>query len=237
MINAPSLANSNILNLGQDLAALVESGVQVVHVDIMDGHYVPNLCFPVSAIRDIKAAYPDIVVDAHLMVDDVESYVGPLAEAGCDAMSFPSDATRFTRRNIVTIQAAGMRAGVAVNPSQPIGVLEPVLALADYAVLMSVEPGFAGQSFLPGSLDRLAELVRLKETTGSDALIEVDGGVTYDVAAESLRLGAEMLVTGVFTVYDPELGIRAAVPRFESAMAEQGFAADPAAADQLRRVH
>ncbi|MEE6295641.1 ribulose-phosphate 3-epimerase [Georgenia wangjunii] len=236
MINAPSLANSNLLDLGEDLDALVRGGCRTVHVDVMDGHYVPNLCFPVSAVAAIKDRYPDLVVDAHLMVDTVEDYIEPLRVAGCDAMSFPIDATRFVRRTLSTIQAAGMRAGVAINPSQDVAVVEPVLRYADYVVLMSVEPGFAGQTFLDGSLDRLDTLASLREATGSSALIQIDGGVTYDVAEEGARRGAEIFVTGVFTVYDPELSRERGMAEFDSRMARAGYPASSEHLAALRRT-
>ena len=235
MINAPSLANSNLLELGSDLDALVRGGAQTVHVDIMDGHYVPNICFPTSVVDNIKSAHPSLVIDAHLMVDTVEPYIARLAAGGCDAMSFPLDATPFVRRTISQIQAAGMRAGVAINPSQPISLLEPVLGLVDYVVLMTVEPGFAGQSFLEGSLPRLEELVALRTRLGSSALIEIDGGVTNEIAQACARIGAEVFVTGIYTVYNPELGRERGVQEFDSKMAEAGFPADDAHLEQLRR--
>lgn len=236
MLNAPSLANSNLLDLGSDIRAHVDNGIKVVHIDLMDGHYVPNLCFPISVVADIKERYPDLVVDAHLMVDDVENYIARLDEAGCDAMSFPADGTRFVRRTVTQIQATGMRAGVAINPSQPISTLEPYLELLDYVVLMTVEPGFAGQRFLDGSLERLEELVALKERTGSRALIEIDGGVAYGNAEATLAAGAEILITNIYTVYDRELGLERATKKFDETMAAVGFTHSPEALEQLRRA-
>lgn len=236
MLNAPSLANSNLLDLGSDVDRHVRNGIRVVHIDLMDGHYVPNLCFPISVVRDIKQRHPELVVDAHLMVDDVENYIDRLAAADCDAMSFPADGTRFVRRTIRQVQDTGMRAGVAINPSQPITTLAPYLEYLDFVVLMTVEPGFAGQRFLDGSLERLAELAALKEQVGSTALIEIDGGVDYDNAAESLALGAEILVTNVYTVYDPDLGLEKATAKFETAMNDAGFGHSDMALERLKRV-
>ncbi|GAA2182409.1 ribulose-phosphate 3-epimerase [Brooklawnia cerclae] len=235
MLNAPSIANSPLLRLGDDLAAHVANGITLVHIDIMDGHYVPNLCFPLSIVSEIKQTYPDLVTDAHLMVTDVDPYIERLAEAGCDAVSFPSDATRFARRTITAIQAHGMRAGVVLNPSQRVDVLEPYLSLADYVNFMAVEPGISGQKMLPGSFERMAELVALREKTGSTALIEVDGGVTHEVALHSLQLGFEVTITGIYATYDPELGLAKATEVFEQAMGAHGFVHDPDALARLRR--
>ncbi|WP_430868924.1 ribulose-phosphate 3-epimerase [Demequina aurantiaca] len=230
------MANSNMLTLGSDLDTMVSGGVEAIHIDIMDGHYVPNLCFPVSVVKNIKQAHPGLVVDGHLMVDEVEPYIARLADAGCDAVSFPVDSTRFARRAISSIQASGMRAGVAINPSQPIGLLEPILGLADYVVLMTVEPGFAGQTFLPGSLARLEELVALRAKLGSAALIEIDGGVTYEGAEACARLGAEIFVTGIYTVYDPALGLKKGVQQFDARMEKAGFPTSSSELDRLRRI-
>ncbi len=225
MINAPSLANCNFLQLADDLAALIEGGVEVVHVDVMDGHYVPNLCFPVAVIRDLKQAYPRLRVDAHLMVTDPVAYLEPLASAGADLVSFPSDSTRFVRRVLGQYHAAGMRAGVAINPSQRIDVIAPYAADLDIAVLMSVEPGFAGQRFLDRSLERVAELAALREQVGGHFLIEVDGGVDPELAVACVDRGADIIITGVYAVFQQPDGIVSAVRRFDAGVRD---AADPA---------
>lgn len=235
MLNAPSLANVKLLELGGKLTELVDAGVQMVHVDVMDGHYVPNLCFPLNVIGEIKQRFPQVVVDAHLMVDEVPSYVPRLAAQGTDAVSFPSDATRFARRCIAEIQHVGMRAGIVVNPSQPISVLEPVLGLVDYVVLMSVEPGFAGQRFLPGSLERLDQLVGLCGQVGADPLIQIDGGIDYELAAACLDRGAEIIVTNIYTVFLPDTPLAAGVATFDQKMAAAGHEHNPDALDRLRR--
>lgn len=216
MINAPSLANSNLLALGQDATALAEGGVGWFHVDVMDGHYVPNLCFPIRLVEDLKAAHPGVGVDAHLMVTDPAPYIGQLAQAGADIVSFPSDSTRFVRRLLATCRDAGMLAGVAINPSQRVEVIEPYLAELDIVVLMSVEPGFAGQRFLPRSLERLSALSALREAGGAEFLIEVDGGVDHDLGVECVDRGADVIVTGIWAVFQQDDPLEAAVDRFDS---------------------
>ncbi len=162
VINAPSLANCSLLHMREEVCQLVEGGADWFHIDIMDGHYVPNLCFPVRLIGELKKEYPEIAIDVHLMVPNPESYVEALAEQGANYISFHLDSTSFSRRLLSRIRELGCKAGIVINPSQPISLLEPLLSFADYIVLMTVEPGFAGQSFLPDSIGRLEELVALR---------------------------------------------------------------------------
>ncbi|MCL3861802.1 ribulose-phosphate 3-epimerase [Actinotalea sp. K2] len=218
MINAPSLANCDFMDLPDQVAQFVDAGVRFFHVDVMDQHYVPNLCFPVSFVADLKRRYPQVVVDAHLMVSAPDVYLDRLAEAGADYVSFPSDATSVVRRTLGAIQERGMKAGVMINPSQRVDVIEPYLPYLDFVVLMTVEPGFAGQRFLPGSLERLDALVAMRTAAGSSMLIEIDGGVDHEMGAECVRRGADILVSGVFTVFGQPDGIVSACHRFQAAM-------------------
>lgn len=217
MINAPSLFNIRALDLPDQLAELVSAGIELVHVDVMDGHYVPNLAFPIKLVADIKEVYPDLTVDAHLMVTDPQTWIPMLADAGADYVSFPSDATPFVRRTVSEVRRRGMKAGVAINPSQRIDVIEPYAGDLDYVVLMSVEPGFAGQHFLDGSLERLEELAALRSTSGAHFAIEIDGGVDADNGRACVQRGADMLVTGVYATFEQPDGITAAVQRFAAA--------------------
>lgn len=214
MINAPSLANCNVLELADNIKALVEGGVDFFHIDIMDGHYVPNLCFPVNYIRDIKKAYPNATEEVHMMVNNPGDYITRLKEAGADYVSFHCDCTNFVRRNLSQIRANGMKAGVVINPSQRIDVIGPYIGLLDYVILMTVEPGFAGQRFLPGGVERCAELAALREKHGANFLIEIDGGVDYENADPCLKAGADILVIGIYVVFKQEDGITSACRRF-----------------------
>lgn len=218
MIIAPSLANCDLLNIAEDIDEFSRAGVNFFHVDVMDGHYVPNLCFPVSFVSDLRRRCPEATIDVHLMVTDPEDYLERLASAGADYVSFPSDATRFARRTITAIHAAGMKAGVSINPSQPIEVIEPYAHDLDYVVYMSVEPGFAGQRFLPGSLERIARLSEMRTALDAGFQIEIDGGVDYAVSREVLSRGADILVAGIYTVFAQPDGIAAATARYRAAM-------------------
>jgi len=215
IINAPSLANCSFLNMGAQVAQLVKGGADWFHIDIMDGHYVPNLCFPLGLIGELKKAYPHIATDIHIMVDNPAAYVQRLAEQGTDYLSFHLDSTRFSRRLLTDIKNAKMKAGVVINPSQNISELEPVVDLVDYVVLMTVEPGYAGQKFMVQALPRLARLAELRKASGNPFLISIDGGVDMDNAIKCARLGAEVYVTGIYTVFNQPVGLEAACRQFK----------------------
>ena len=224
VINAPSLANIPLLDFPSQVQELYDAGVRFFHVDIMDGHYVPNLCFPTSLVGELKEKYPDCTVEVHLMVDDPFRYIDQMKALGADWLSFHCDSTRFVRRGLTMIRAAGMRAGVVLNPSQQVSVLEPYGQLLDYVVFMSVEPGFAGQKFLPGSMERLRELSAFRRRQGLSFSIIVDGGVSYANAAEAVRAGADALVTNIYMIFRQKDGITAACQRFRREL--EGVAAD-----------
>ena len=218
IINAPSLANCSFLDMGQQVEELAQGGADWFHIDIMDGHYVPNLYFPVKIVGELKQKYPAIATDVHLMVTDPLSYLPQLKQNKTDWVSFHMDATNFSRRTLVAIREMGMKAGVVINPSQQISVIEPIIRFLDYVVLMTVEPGYAGQKFMVDSLPRLTELDALRKQYGVDFLISIDGGVDYPNAIECARRGAEVYVTGIYTVFQQQDGITAACQRFKETL-------------------
>lgn len=218
IINAPSLANCSFLELPNQVRELKEGGADWFHIDIMDGHYVPNLCFPLRIIGELKREYPEITSDVHLMVTDPMSYIGRLVEEGADYASFHLDSTSFPRRALRDIREKGMKAGVVLNPGQPVSLLDPLVDFVDYIVLMTVEPGFAGQRFMPESVSRLAELADLRSKHGSSFLISIDGGVDMENALRCAKLGAEVYVTGIYTVFNQPEGIAESCKRFKKAL-------------------
>ena len=229
LINSPSLANCSLLELGDNVEELINAGVRFLHIDLMDGHYVPNLCFPMRIISDIKEKYPDITTDVHLMAVPPEDYVQRLADAGADYVSFHIDSTNFTIRMLNALKGAGMKAGVVINPSQRIDALSPFIDLVDMVTVMAVEPGFAGQRFMERTVGRVLDVARMRKQAGLDFLINVDGAINYPNIIPCVHNGANVFVTGIYTVFRQPDGIFSACHRFEEELkkgAEEGFDSD-----------
>lgn len=203
----PTLACGNFLNYKENLDILEQVGNTILHLDVMDGHYVPNLCFNLDQIRGIRQNYP-FLLDVHLMVTNPEDYIEPLKNAGADYVSFHLDATSFSIRLIRQIQKLGMKAGVVLNPSQPVSLLSEAVPYVDYVLLMGVEPGFSGQSFIPGTIDKIRALSRIREQQNLKFLIEADGGIDDDNSVICLRAGADILVSGAFGVFRNRNGLK-----------------------------
>lgn len=214
VINSPSIANCNTLHVREDIEELRRAGIQFLHVDLMDGNYVPNLCFPVRMMQDLKAEYPDMVLDVHMMVTDPIAYVDRMAEAGVDYLSFHEDSTHFAVRTIDRILNRGMKPGIVINPSQQVDVIRPYADMLDMVTLMAVEPGFAGQRFMVRAVDRVAELATLRKQCGKDFLINVDGAMTYEGLVPCVKRGANVIVTGIFTIFQQPEGIAGACKKF-----------------------
>ena len=214
VINAPSLANCNTLHIKEDIEQFRQAGVKYLHIDMMDGHYVPNLCFPLRFLKDLKEEYPDMVLDVHMMVNNPIEYVDIMAEAGVDYLSFHTDSTPFVLRTLDRIRVKGMKPGVVINPSQPVDVIKPYIDLVDMVTLMAVEPGFSGQKFMIRTIDRVEELASLRKHSENDFLINVDGAINDAGLVPCVRRGANVIVTGVFTVAQED-GIISACHRFD----------------------
>lgn len=215
MINSASLINIPFLELKPQADEMAAGGVKWFHIDLADGHYVPNLLYPISFIRQMKDAYPQIIMDVHVMVTKPEDYVDRLKEAGADYVSFHTDSTRYVVRTINRIHELGMKAGVIINPSQRVDSILPYLSFTDMVMLMAVEPGFAGQPLLPGSMERLKEIARLRREHGSDFLISVDGGINRERAAACREMGVDVIVGTKHNIFHQPCGLRKACENFE----------------------
>jgi ribulose-phosphate 3-epimerase len=210
MILAPSLLSADFGNLERELAALRGAGISWAHWDVMDGMFVPNITFGPPVIRRLRRCSP-LFFDVHLMIEAPERYLVDFAEAGADLLTIHAEASRHLDRTLREIRRLGMRSGLALNPSTPVSLVEEVLDSLDLVLIMSVNPGFGGQSFLPRSLDKVRDLAELLRRRNSAALIGVDGGVDPDKTGELTRLGADVLVSGSSFFSFPPYGERLAV--------------------------
>lgn len=201
---APSLLSADFTRLGEAVEMVNRSDASYIHIDVMDGMFVPNISigFPVIAAIDRMAHKP---LDVHLMVVDPGRYVEAVSKAGAWLMNVHYEACTHLHRVISQIHEAGMKAGVTLNPATPVEVLRDIVADVDLVLLMGVNPGFGGQKFIPGTIDKVCRLRRLLEETGSQAEIEIDGGVNLDTAPALIEAGATVLVAGsyVFAAPDP----------------------------------
>ena len=202
---APSILSADFAHLAEQVARAQEGGASVIHVDIMDGHFVPNLTIGPPVVKSLRKV-TKLPLDCHLMIDNPDEFIPIFAEAGADWISIHQEATVHLNRSLQHIHDHGVRAGVVINPATPVGMLSEVLDMVDYVLVMSVNPGFGGQKFLPNSLHKMRHLAEIRSQRGLNYRIEVDGGIALDTVAEVVRAGAEILVAGnaVFGKGDPK---------------------------------
>lgn len=194
-IISPSLLSANFLDLQSDLNMLNESKAEWLHLDVMDGRFVPNISYGFPVIKAVKSA-TNKFLDAHLMIVEPEKYISEFIDAGCDQISVHFETCPHLHRTIQMIHAGGVKAGVAINPHTPVSFLQDIIQDLDLVLIMSVNPGFGGQKFIPHSLTKIKELKELISKTQSKALIEVDGGVSLTNAGDIIAAGADALVAG-----------------------------------------
>jgi len=206
---APSILSADFTKLGQDIAAVERGGADLIHVDVMDGHFVPNLTVGVPVLRSIwKVAR--VPLDVHLMIEDPDRFLDAFVEAGAAMISVHFEVLPHLHRTLQAIKHLGAKAGVAINPSTPVGMLEEVAGMVDHVLVMSVNPGFGGQTFIPRSESKVQAVRALLDRQGNAAPIEVDGGVDLSNAARLVDAGAAILVAGtsIFGTGDPERAVR-----------------------------
>lgn len=204
-IISPSMLSADFGNLERDTRMIDRSRAEWVHIDVMDGVFVPNISFGFPVMKPIRRATSKIL-DVHLMIVEPEKYVGQFIKEGADYVTFHIEATEQAERCIELIHAAGAKAGVSIKPATPTSVLRELLPTIELVLVMSVEPGFGGQSFMPIAIDKVKELAAMRDEMGLDFTIEVDGGISSKNAALLFDAGAEALVAGsaVFKAESPE---------------------------------
>jgi len=201
---APSILSANFARLSEEVQAAAAGGGTVVHVDVMDGHFVPNITIGPPVVRSLRKA-TELPLDCHLMIENPDQFILDFTDAGADWISVHQEACRHLDRTLHLIQSHGARAGVVINPATPVETLDEVLDFVDYVLVMSVNPGFGGQKFIPNALHKIKKLAAIRADRGLNFRIEIDGGIAVDTVVEVVRAGAEILVAGnaVFGKGDP----------------------------------
>jgi ribulose-phosphate 3-epimerase len=197
---APSILSADFAGLGREVAAVSAAGADLIHVDVMDGHFVPNLTIGPVVVKALRP-HSALPFDVHLMIAPVDPYVAAFVEAGADIISFHPEAGPHPHRTIQLIRSLGKKAGIVLNPGTPVAAVEPLVGDVDLILVMSVNPGFGGQSFIDSQLAKIATLRRLIDASGRSIDLEVDGGINPQTAKKAVAAGADMLVAGtaVFT--------------------------------------
>ena len=193
---APSILSANFAQLGADAKAALEGGGTVLHLDVMDGHFVPNLTIGPPVVASLRKTIPDVTFDCHLMIENADEFIPAFAEAGANWISVHQEACVHLDRTLHLIESHGCKPGVVINPATPVHTLDEVLEIVHHVLVMSVNPGFGAQHFIPNSLKKVETLARIRESRGLEFRIEIDGGVALDTVGDIVRAGAEILVAG-----------------------------------------
>ena len=202
---APSILSADFARLGEQVRAACEGGAGVIHVDIMDGHFVPNLTIGPPVVKSLRKV-TDLPLDSHLMIENPDEFIPVFADAGVNWISVHQEACVHLNRTLHLIKSHGCQAGVVINPATPVETLSEVLDIVDYVLVMSVNPGFGAQQFIPSTLHKMRRLAEIRSQRRLQYRIEVDGGVALDTITDVVQAGAEILVAGnaVFGKGDPK---------------------------------
>jgi len=202
---APSILSADFAALGDAIATVERGGADLIHVDVMDGHFVPNLTMGPPVVKSLKRV-AKVPLDVHLMITDPDKFIGPFAEAGADMISVHVEVLPHLHRTIGAIKQLGVKAGVVLNPATPVIAIKEIAGDVDFVLVMSVNPGFGGQTFIPRSESKVAEVRAVLDAAGNVAPIEIDGGIDLKTVGRVVRAGARILVAGsaIFHAPDPE---------------------------------
>jgi len=206
---APSILSADFSALGDAVAAVQRGGADLIHVDVMDGHFVPNITIGVPVVKSLKRI-ARVPLDVHLMIEDPDRYLEAFADAGAAMISVHAEVLPHMHRTVHAIKGRGVKAGVVINPATPAAALGDIAADVDYVLVMSVNPGFGGQSFIPRSESKVRAVRALLDAAGNDAPVEIDGGIDLHTVARVVAAGARMIVAGsaIFNTPDPERAVR-----------------------------
>lgn len=208
----PSILSADFARLSEEIERVERGGVTMLHVDIMDGHFVPNLTIGPPVVECIRKVTRSRL-DVHLMIEDPDRFAPEFIKAGADQVSVHQEACRHLDRTLRLIQSEGALAGVVLNPATPVAMLDEVLDVADYVLIMSVNPGFGGQQFIPKALEKVRELDRKRREQRLNLPIEIDGGITLDNLGDAVRAGCDWIVTGSSVFHTPDPGATVAEMR------------------------
>jgi ribulose-phosphate 3-epimerase len=207
---APSILSADFARLDREIEAVKRGGASMIHVDVMDGHFVPNITIGPPVVQSLRSA-TDLLLDCHLMIEDPDRYVPEFVKAGAGMVSVHQEACRHLDRSIHLIRDHGALAGVVINPGTPVHTLDEVLAIVDFVLVMSVNPGFGGQAFIPSALRKVEDLDRIRQERGLSYRIEIDGGASLENIAAIVRAGCDIVVAGssIFGTSDPKAAVEA----------------------------
>ena len=194
-IVAPSILSADFSRLGEEIKSVEEAGADWIHVDVMDGHFVPNITIGPPVVKSLRKI-TELQLDVHLMIENVDLYIPEFASAGADIITIHQEACVHLHRSVALIKEHGKKAGIAINPGTPVETLGSIIAEIDLVLVMSVNPGFGGQSFIESSIDKVSAIKKMIEQSGSSALIEIDGGITADNCGRATSAGVNALVAG-----------------------------------------